>query len=70
MNNLLNGVMVLHQNFISSGITALLEDKALKKYIEISKRINVSLNKKQLLEYCSRYEKTINCNVIRHMLQK
>lgn len=60
MNNLLDGVMVLHQNFISSGITALLEDKALKNYIEISKRINVSLNKKQLLEYCSRYEKTIN----------
>lgn len=46
MNNLLDGVMVLHQNFILSGITALLEDKALKNYIEISKRINVSLNKK------------------------
>lgn len=38
--------MVLHQIFISSGITALLEDKAVKNYIEISKRINVSLNKK------------------------
>lgn len=60
VNNLLNGVMVLYQNFISSGITALLEDKAVKNHIEISKRINVSLNKKQLLEYCSRYEKTIN----------
>lgn len=57
MNNLLDGVMVLYQNFISSGITALLEDKAVKNHIEISKRINVSLNKKQLLEYCSRYEK-------------
>ena len=31
MNNLLDGVMVLHQNFILSGITALLEDKAVKK---------------------------------------
>ncbi len=60
VNNLLDGVMVLYQNFISSGITALLEDKAVKNHIEISKRINVSLNKKQLLEYCSRYEKTIN----------
>ena len=60
MNNLLDGVMVLYQNFISSGITALQEDKAVKNHIEISKRINVSLNKKQLLEYCSRYEKTIN----------
>lgn len=60
VNNLLDGVMVLHQNFILSGITILLEDGVLKEYIETSKRINVSLNKEQLLEYCSKYEKTIN----------
>ena len=60
VNNLLDGVMVLHQHFISSGITVLLEDGVLKEFIEISERINVSLNKEQLLEYCSRYEKTIN----------
>lgn len=60
VNNLLDGVMVLNQNFVLSGITVLLEDGVLKEYIETSKRINVSLNKEQLLEYCSRYEKTIN----------
>lgn len=60
VNNLLDGVMVLHQNFILSGITILLEDGVLKEYIETSKRINVSLNKEQLLEYYSKYEKTIN----------
>lgn len=60
VDNLLDGVMVLHQNFISSGITILLENNALREYIKISERINSSLDKKQLLNYYSKYESTLN----------
>ena len=60
VNNLLDGVMVLHQNFILSGINILLKDEDLDEYIDISKKIIYSVNNKELLKYYSQYEKTIN----------
>lgn len=59
VNNLLDGIMVLHQNLIASGISVLLEDNALKKYTQISKVILHSLDKKQLLDYYSKYKNNI-----------
>ena len=60
VNNLLDGVMVLHQNFILSGINILLKDEDLDEYIDISKKIIYSVNNKELLKYYSQYEKPIN----------